>query len=62
MSNEEIELDANFIRGMFSLERQFMNVNDMIIFWKLYGPSRRGPWPERMDPWFAGLTSYFDVC
>ena len=61
MAENHAELDPNFRRAMFALEHQFDNVNDMIKFWKLLGPSRLGPWPERLDPWFQNLPSVINM-
>lgn len=60
MSSPE-DTNPNFLRASFSLEHQFQCVDDLIRFWKWFGPAKLGPWPERSDPWFAGLPSTFVV-
>lgn len=56
-----IESDPNLTRAKFALEHQFHNTDDLIRFWKWYGPARVGPDPERIDPWFQRLPSTFNV-
>lgn len=61
MSNEEIDRNPNFKRGMYTLWAQFDTVNDMVRYWKAAGPAKRGPWPERRDPWFQNLPTTWET-
>lgn len=57
----ELETDPNLVRAKFALEYQFHTVDNLIRFWKWFGPARVGPDLERLDPWFQRLPSTFDV-
>lgn len=53
MSNED--QDPNFIRGMFMIHKQMSNVNDFILFWKVFGHWNGGPFVEKIRPWWKNL-------
>lgn len=55
MKEEAIDLNLNYIRGVWTLNR-FNTVGDFVNFWLSVGPYwGKCPNTERINPWFIGI-------